>query len=84
MSEEKALANLANLCSKGEHCAGELIDKMRRWGLDEAAQERVVAYLEEHHFIDETRYCHALWRTRCASTDGAPQDRAGPLHETRQ
>lgn len=41
VSEEKALANLANLCSKGEHCAGELIDKMRRWGLDEAAQERV-------------------------------------------
>ena len=60
VSEEKALANLANLCSKGEHCAGELIDKMRRWGLDEAAQERVVAYLEEHHFIDETRYCHAF------------------------
>lgn len=60
VSEEKALANLANLCSKGEQCAGELIDKMRRWGLDEAAQERVVAYLEEHHFIDENRYCHAF------------------------
>lgn len=70
VSEEKALANLANLCSKGEHCAGELIDKMRRWGLDEAAQERVVAYLEEHHSSTRPVIATLLWRTRCASTDG--------------
>ncbi len=60
INEEKALANLANLCSKAEHCAGEMTDKMRRWGLDDDAQQRIIDYLTTHHFIDENRYCQAF------------------------
>lgn len=60
ISEEKALANLANLCSKAEHCAGEMTDKMRRWGLADDAQQRILDYLTAHHFIDEDRYCQAF------------------------
>lgn len=60
ISEEKALASLAALCSKAEHCAGDLTDKMRRWGLADDAQQRILDYLTAHHFIDEARYCRAF------------------------
>ncbi len=59
-SEEKALSSLAALCSKGEHCTGEMDEKMRRWGLDEDARKRVVDYLESHHFVDNERYCRSF------------------------
>lgn len=59
-SEEKALSKLAALCSQREHCTAELDDKMKRWGLDEDARERVVDYLTSHQFVDEERYCRAF------------------------
>ncbi len=59
ITEEKALANLAALCSKGEHCTGELDDKMRKWGLDDEARKRVLEYLTERQFVDNTRFCRS-------------------------
>ncbi|MBP7768012.1 MAG: RecX family transcriptional regulator [Prevotella sp.] len=59
-TEEKALSNLAALCSRGEHCAGELDEKMRRWGLDEGARRRVLDYLRSHQFVDDARYCRSF------------------------
>lgn len=56
-TEEKALSSLAALCAKGEHCSGEMDEKMRRWGLDEDARRRIIDYLESHQFIDNERFC---------------------------
>ena len=35
-------------------------DKMRRWGLDEQVQERVVARLVKERFVDDERYARAF------------------------
>lgn len=59
LSEEKALSRLAALCSKGEHCTGEMDEKMRRWGLEEDARQRNIAWLVEHKFVDNARFCRA-------------------------
>lgn len=59
ISEEKALSKLAALCSKGEHCTGDLDEKMRRWGLDDEARQRNLDYLVEHKFVDNERYCRS-------------------------
>lgn len=59
-SEEQALSKLAALCSRGEHCTGELDEKMRRWGLDEEARRRNIDYLVAHQFVDDARYCRAF------------------------
>lgn len=58
-SEEQALSRLAALCSKGEHCTGELDEKMRRWGLDSEARQRNLDYLVSHQFVDNARFCRA-------------------------
>lgn len=60
LSEEKALERLAALCSRGEHCAADLNEKMRRWGLDEETRQRIVDGLTARHFMDEHRYCRAF------------------------
>ena len=35
-------------------------DKMKRWGLDEQVQERIVARLVKERFVDDERYARAF------------------------
>lgn len=60
MTEKEALRRLTALCAKAEHCAYDMKEKMRRWGMDAEATASVMAYLTEHKFIDDERYAHAL------------------------
>ena len=60
MTEQEAYLRLAALCAQAEHCEQEMRDKMRRWGLDEAAQDKVVERLTKERYIDEERYARAF------------------------
>lgn len=54
--ESQALKKLADLCAKGEHCSGEMLEKMRKWGLSEDAQARIMEKLTMMKYIDDARY----------------------------
>lgn len=54
--ESQALKKLADLCAKGEHCSGEMLEKMRKWGLSEDAQARIMEKLTKMKYIDDARY----------------------------
>ena len=58
ITEEQARSRLAALCSRAEHCTGDMRTKMRQWGLAPEAQERIVSYLVEHRYVDAER----VWR----------------------
>ena len=60
MTEQEAYLRLAALCAQAEHCEQEMRDKMRRWGLDETAQDKVVERLTKERYIDEERYARAF------------------------
>ncbi len=60
LSEAQALAQLAALCSQGEHCSHEMLEKMQRWELAEDAQARVMERLTTEKFIDDERYARAF------------------------
>ena len=60
MTEQEAYLQLAALCAQAEHCRQEMRDKMKRWGLDEAVQERVVNRLVKERFVDDERYARAF------------------------
>ena len=62
--EKGALLRLTTLCSQAEHCSWEMTEKMRKWGIDEAAQARIMAYLLKERFVDDTRYCRAFVREK--------------------
>ena len=60
LTEKEALFRLTTLCSQAEHCTWEMTEKMRRWGLSDETQARIMQYLTDEGYIDETRYCRAF------------------------
>ena len=60
LTEKEVIQKLAALCARSEHCAHDMREKMRRWEVEESTQERVIDYLQEHHYIDEERFCRAF------------------------
>lgn len=64
LSEQDALFRLTTLCSQAEHCSWEMTEKMRQWGISPEAQARIMQYLTNEGYIDETRYCRAFVRDK--------------------
>ena len=60
MTEQEAYLQLAALCAQAEHCQQEMRDKMRRWELDETAQNRIIDRLIKERYIDDERYARAF------------------------
>lgn len=60
MTEQEAYLQLAALCAQAEHCQQEMRDKLRRWELDETAQNRVIACLIKERYVDDERYARAF------------------------
>ena len=51
------LQKLTALCAGAEHCSYEMLEKMRKWDVDEQTQAEVMAYLINEKFVDDERYC---------------------------
>ena len=56
MTTEKALQILAGLCSKKEYCSRDIREKLNRWEFGEAEQQKILAFLKRHQFIDDQRF----------------------------
>lgn len=59
-TEQDAYLQLAALCAQAEHCQQEMRDKMKRWDLDAATQDRIVARLVKERYVDDERYARAF------------------------
>ena len=44
-TEQDAYLQLAALCAQAEHCQQEMRDKMKRWDIDPAVQDRIITRL---------------------------------------
>ena len=60
MTEQEAFLQLASLCAQAEHCEKEMRDKLKRWDIDESAQERIIQQLINERYIDDERYARAF------------------------
>lgn len=56
ITEPQALKKLGDLCAKSEHCSGEVMEKMYKWGLPEEAKARIMEKLISYGYIDDSRY----------------------------
>ena len=59
-TEQDAYLTLAALCAQAEHCQFEMLEKMRRWELDDEAQARVMQRLVSERYVDDERYARAF------------------------
>ena len=64
VSEQGAYLQLAQLCARAEHCQYELTEKMRRWGMSDEAQARVMQRLVSERYVDDERYTQAVVRDK--------------------
>ena len=60
ITEQEAFLQLAALCAQAEHCEQEMRDKLKRWELDTAATDRIIARLQKERYIDDARYARAF------------------------
>lgn len=60
ITEQQALSRLMALCARSEHSSGEMLQKMRLWGLDEEAQARVMERLTADRYVDDERFTRAF------------------------
>ena len=59
-TEQEAYLQLAAVCAHAEHCEQEMRDKMKRWEIDETAQNRIIDRLVKERYIDNERYARAF------------------------
>jgi regulatory protein len=60
ITEQEAFLQLATVCAQAEHCEKEMRDKLKRWGIDESAQDRIIQRLINERYIDDERYAQAF------------------------
>ena len=58
-TEQEAYLQLAAVCAQAEHCEQEMRDKMKRWEIDAATQDSIIARLVKERYIDNERYARA-------------------------
>lgn len=61
---EQALAALMRLCARAEKCSNDALRLMHGWGVEPAAQQKVLAQLQRQGFIDDRRYAAAFVREK--------------------
>ena len=64
VTEQGAYLQLAQLCARSEHCQHDMLEKMRRWGMSDEAQARVMQRLVGERYIDDERYARAFVRDK--------------------
>lgn len=65
ITKEKALAKLANMCSKREICPSKATELMYRWGVKPNEQQEILEYLTQNRYIDPKRYATLFVREKC-------------------
>lgn len=60
ITEQQALSRLMALCARGEHSSGEMLQKMRLWGLADEVQARIMERLTKDRFVDDERFARAF------------------------
>lgn len=59
-TEQEAYLQLAAICAQAEYCEQEMRDKMKRWEIDAATQDSIIARLVKERYIDNERYARAF------------------------
>ena len=62
ITEQQALNKLMTLCARSEHSSGEMLQKMRLWGLSDEAQARIMERLTK----DGQRALAATYKRACS------------------
>lgn len=66
LSYEAARSTMAALCARSEQSSKEILEKLRRRGVDKETSEKVLNYLIDNKFVDDMRYARAFAHDKMA------------------
>ncbi len=61
---EEALYKSAAYCSQSEHCISDLRNKLTQWGVMESDWDKIIRYLVDENYINESRYAIAFTKDK--------------------
>jgi len=64
ITTEAALLRMADLCARAEHCGHEIREKLKKMALPSSEIEKIIEYLEENRYIDDSRFAVAYARDK--------------------
>ena len=64
ITKEAALLRMADLCARGERCAYEIREKLRKLIVPSSTANEIIEYLEENRYIDDLRFAKAYARDK--------------------
>lgn len=59
ITHQEAQVKIETLCARAEHSSGEVIDRLRRWGISSRDIANIVQSLIHNRFIDDRRFAKA-------------------------
>lgn len=57
--QRSAYLKASAICSRGETCAFDVLEKLKKWGLEEEDAQAVIKQLKEEKYIDDERFARA-------------------------
>ena len=64
LTAERALVRAEELCVRAERSSGEIMKKLRQWGIPASEARDIVDSLIQRRFIDDRRFCRAFVRDK--------------------
>mgnify|MGYP001032491233 CR=1 FL=1 len=64
ITPEKALERLESLCARSEQASGELLRKLRSWGISGSKADEIISSLTDRRFVDDERFAGAFVRDK--------------------
>lgn len=61
---DKLKLRMADLCARSEQCSHDVMEKLRRAGLDEDRSSDIVEFLQSNRFIDDRRFAGSFARDK--------------------
>lgn len=63
-TEKELLNKAAAYCAAAEHCVSEVEAKLRQWGAEAEAMQRITERLIKEKYLNEVRYCRFFVRDK--------------------
>lgn len=64
MEVKDALSRVEAICSKKEMCSGDVVEKLRKWEVDEDSWDSIVDSLIDNRYLDNRRYASLYVRSK--------------------
>ncbi|HET6559976.1 MAG TPA: regulatory protein RecX [Prolixibacteraceae bacterium] len=78
--QQSAYLKATAICSRGEICSYDILEKLRKWGLEEEDAQEVINHLKEEKYIDDERFARAYVKDKFRFNHWGRQKIAFMLH----